>query len=183
MTIEDTLREIKKELRANMNGVASSYMRQHGADYHVNFGIELPRLREIAAHFSPDHQLARRLWHENVRESKILAAMLMPIREFPSEECDLWLSQIPNVEIAQMTVLNLFSRLPYAGEKAFEWMAAKEETTQLCGFLLITRLHIQGAELTARDLQEFTDQAHASLSTASLPLRRAIKNALTHIIG
>ena len=109
MNTDDIIQDIKKELRANMNGVASRRMREGGLVYHLNYGIEQPRLQTIAREFEPNHEVAQRLWHENVRECKLLAAMLMPIREFPSEECDLWLRQIPNVEIAQMTVLNLFS--------------------------------------------------------------------------
>lgn len=183
MTTEEILREIKKELRANMNGIASTYMRENGLKYHVNFGIELPRLRYIAAQFEPSHKVAQSLWHENVRESKILATMLMPVERFFPEVCDIWLEQIPNAEIAQMAVFNLFARLPYASDKAFEWMAAHEPLTQLCGFLLITRLRLQGAELSPRALDEFIDQAQSTLPTPDLALRKAVQNAWVHIVG
>ena len=43
----ETLKQIKADFRANMNGVASAHMRESGLKYHVNFGIELPRLQEI----------------------------------------------------------------------------------------------------------------------------------------
>ncbi len=181
MTVDETIREIKKELHANMNGVASRYMRERGLAYHVNFGIELPRLREIASQFQPAHHVAQQLWHEDVRESKLLATILMPIDDFLPEVCDIWVRQIPNAEVAQMAVLNLFSRLPYAMEKAFQWMAVDDPTLQLCGFLLIARLHIQGATLTDRQLDELLDQAQASLPSADVHLRKAIENALTHI--
>ncbi len=183
MTTEETIREIKTELRANMNGVASQLMRQSGLDYHVNFGIELPRLREIATQFVPNHQVAQALWHEDVRESKILATILMPTERFFPEVCDIWVSQITNSEIAQMAVLNLFSRLPDAGTKAFEWMASTNPMHQLCGFLLVARLHIQGNTLSPRSLDEFIDQAEATLPTAAPPLRKAIENAFIHITG
>jgi len=181
MTTEETLREIKKELRGNMNGVASTLMRQRGVNYHVNFGIELPRLQEIARQFAPDHKVAQQLWHENVRESKILATMLMPTANYDPEICDIWAEQIPNAEIAQMAVMNLFSRLPYASDKAFEWMASSQLMLQLCGFLLITRLCMKGARLSERDLQEFNDQAQSAMETTDLHLRKAVQNAIVHI--
>ncbi len=183
MTAEETIREIKHELHANMNGVASRYMRSSGLAYHVNFGVELPRLREIAAQFRPDRQVAQQLWHENVRESKILATILMPVEDFLPDLCDEWVRQIPNAEVAQMAVLNLFSRLPYAMEKAFQWMAVDDPMLQLCGFLLAARLHIQGSTLTERQLDELLDQAQATLPSADIHLRKAIENALTHITG
>ena len=180
MNVEETLAEIKKELRANMNGVASKRMRESGLQYHVNFGIELPRLQMIAREFEPNHELAQQLWHENVRESKILAAMLMPVERFLPDLADIWAEQIPNVEIAQTTVLYLFSRLPYALGKAFEWMATSNELLQLCGFLLIGRLLMQGAVMSERSEQEFLDQVASMGQSGSLHLRKAIANAMAH---
>ncbi|MBO4612395.1 MAG: DNA alkylation repair protein [Bacteroidaceae bacterium] len=180
MNVETTIQEIKKELRANMNGVASQQMREGGLQYHVNFGIELPRLQMIASEFEPNHELAQQLWHENVRESKILAAMLMPVERFLPDVADIWVEQIPNAEIAQTTVLYLFSRLPYASEKAFEWMASNNEILQLCGFLLISRLLMQGGQMNERSEQEFLDQAASLGQSGNLHLRKAIANAMAH---
>lgn len=181
MTTEEILREIKLELRANMNGVVSGQMRQAGANYHVNFGVELPRLQIIAQEFAPNHEVAQQLWHENVRESKILAGILMPTERFSPELCDLWLEQIPNAEIAQMTVMNLFARLPYATEKAFEWIASDREMWQLCGFLLMARLIIQGTILNDRSREELLDQAHSLQNVQNLHLRKAVQNVLIRI--
>lgn len=174
MTTEETIKNIKKELRANMNGIASQYMRENGLAYHINFGIELPRLRDIASEFEPSHEVAQQLWHENVRESKILATMLMPIDRFYPEVADIWVSQVGNTEIAQMAVLNLFSRLPYAPTKAFEWIARDDELTQLCGYLIIARLLRDGAEFNERTTAELKDQMLAVAPDAPLALRKAI---------
>ena len=51
METNETIREIKKQFRLFMNGVVSQSMREKGLEYKVNFGIELPRLKEIAAKF------------------------------------------------------------------------------------------------------------------------------------
>lgn len=174
MTTEDIIRDIKKELRANMNGVASKYMRENGLEYHVNFGIELPRLRTIASELEPNHQVAQQLWHENVRESKILAGMLMPTDNFVEEIADIWVEQIETTEVAQMTALNLLCRLPYAATKAFEWIASEREMTQLCGFLVIARLLMQGAEFNPHSLEELKDQMLSVPANAPLALRKAI---------
>lgn len=181
MEVSEIIQEIKLELRANMNGVVSSQMRGAGMQYHVNFGIELPRLQQIAGEFAPNHEVAQQLWHENVRESKILAGMLMPVDRFYPELCDIWADQIPNAEIAQMTVLNLFERLPYATEKAFEWIAGNNEMLQLCGFLLIGRLLIRGAVFNDRSLEELLDQAHSLQAAPNLHLRKAVQNVLIRL--
>ena len=179
--MEETIRKIKQDLHANMNGVASARMRESGLHYHVNFGIELPRIQDIAKQYTPNHELAQQLWHENVRESKILAAILMPTDRFTPDLADIWASQITNAELAQYTTMLLFARLPYATDIAFLWIASPKEMLQLCGFLLIGRLLIQGVLFNERSLQELHDQATSLLDSPNLHLRKAVSNVLLRI--
>lgn len=178
----DILREIKADLRANMNGVASAKMREAGLHYHVNFGVELPRLQQIAADYTPNHELAQALWHENVRESKILAAMLMPTENFTIEQANLWAGEIPNAEIAQTTVMHLFARLPFADALVFPWLASERTVLQLCALLLATRLIIQGTAFSDADQAELLDQARSlAHPTAPLAIRKAAHNLLLRL--
>lgn len=179
-TVHDNIRAIKAELRAAMNGIASRAIRESGMGYRVAFGIELPRLREIAKDFTPDHHLAIALWQENIRETKMLAIMLYPLNEFDSDMADIWVeSLVPEqAEIAQLLSMDLLSRLPSAADLAFRWMADEREMRQLCGFLVITRLLMQGAELSPDAQAEFLDQAASALPATYLPLRKAVQNAL-----
>ena len=157
--MEEIIKDIKRQFRAAMNGVASASMRQNGLQYKVNFGIELPRLREIAAEYTPDHDLAQALWKENIRESKILAGILMPVERFFPEVADIWVEQMPTQEMAELTTMNLFQRLPYASTAAFRWVSRPEENFQVCGLLLLTRLCMQGREFSEQAGYELVDQA------------------------
>lgn len=159
--MNNVLLEIKKELRANMNGIASAAMRQTD-DYRVNWGIELPRVKMIADEFEPSRELAQTLWKENVRECKILACMLMPTEEFVEEICDIWVENIRTVEIAQLFCLYLVTRLPYASVKAFQWIASEEEMLQNCGYLTLCHL-MRKYQLSEASEEEFLDQAATSL--------------------
>ena len=118
--MKETIKDIKKEFRAAMNGIASARMREAGAPYRLIFGVELPRLQEIAREFTPNHELAQELWNEHVRESKILATMLMPNERFYPEIAYIWVDEIPTAELAQIATMCLFSRLTYAPSLAFE---------------------------------------------------------------
>ena len=200
--MEEILRKIKADFRANMNGVASAHMRESGLSYHVNFGIELPRLQEIAKEVRAEiaasdaaglsgqsgiygknslPKVAQQLWMENVRESKIVAAMLMPTEYFTPELADLWAEQIPNAEIAQTTTLYLFTRLPYASSLIFPWLASERELLQLCGLLLATRMIIQGKEFNEDSMAELVDQAHSLLDSPNLHVRKAAQNLVARI--
>jgi len=160
--IKDTILDIKKELRANMNGIASSAMRQ-SADYRVNFGVELPRIIDISKEFEASHELAQALWKESVRECKILATILMPTEKFDEELCDIWLEDIHTIEIAQLFCLNLVKRLKFASVKAFEWIASDKEMVQCCGYLTMCHVLRMG-ELSERSADEFLDQASTAIN-------------------
>ena len=159
MDLADQIRDIKTQFRLAMNGVASSKMREQGLVYHLNFGIELPRLREIASEYTPNHELAQMLWKENIRESKILATMLMPVDRFYPQVADIWVEQIQTQEIAEIAVINLFQRLPYASTIAFRWVSDSREIFQVCGLLLLTRLCMLKRDFNESAAYELVDQA------------------------
>lgn len=177
MDIQETIRKIKTELRLSMNGVASAYMRDNGMRYKLNFGVELPRLQTIAAEFPQDHDLAQALWKEDIRECKLLAGMLQPINSFYPEIADIWMENMPNLEIAQHTVQHLFCKLPYASQKAFQWIASEHELYQICGYLTLARLFMQGLPPNERAEHELLDQIQTALQT-SPEVRRAAFSAL-----
>ena len=51
MEINEVIREIKSKFRLFMNGVISQSFREKGLQYRLIFGIELPRIKEIAAQY------------------------------------------------------------------------------------------------------------------------------------
>ena len=87
-----------------MNGMVSQSMREKGMEYKLNFGIEYPRIKEIAAGYEPDHELAQALWKENIRECKILAGLLQPADTFYPEIADIWIEGMDYPELAEYTV-------------------------------------------------------------------------------
>ena len=164
MKVQDIISDIKKELHACMNGVASAHARQT-EDYRVNWGVELPRLAEIADEIvgnAASRELAQALWNEQVRECKILACMLMPTADFAEDLCDIWAESIRTEEIATIFCLYLTQRLPYASAKAYEWMASEDRMLQNCGYLTLCHI-LRKYELSADAIDEFLDQAGSTL--------------------
>ncbi len=178
MDVHERIRDIKKQFRLFMNGVVSQSMREKGLDYKLNFGIEVPRIKEIAQGFEKDHEVAQALWKENIRECKIMAGLLQPVESFYPEIADIWVEDMRYPELAELTCMNLFQHLPYASEKAFEWMADDREYFQLCGFLLIARLLMKGNPLNERSEAEFLDQAIVTLQGDNLLPQKAAATAL-----
>lgn len=174
------IKEIKQSFRQMMDGATAQSMRQKGLDYHLNWGATIPRLQQMAADIKADavnqsslYDLAIALWKENVRECKILATMLMPPEDVLPEVIDIWMEQTPNVEIAEQAAFNLYQHLPYAAEKAYQWIASPDDLPQLCGYHVLTRLFSQGQESNERGINEFIDQALAALQSPNVTLQKA----------
>lgn len=178
MDLKEQLRAIKTQLRLSMNGAVSQSMREKGLVYKLNFGVELPRIKAIAAAYEPDHSLAQALWKEEIRECKILAGLLQPVESFLPEIADIWVEDIRNIEIAELTCMNLFQRLPYAPAKSLQWIADEREYLQVCGFLTIARLLMKKGDMTERVENEFLDQAVCAFLSGSYHVRNAVMTAL-----
>lgn len=179
MEVNETVRQIKAQLRLFMNGVLSQSLREKGLQYRLIFGVELPRLKEIAAGYEQNHDLAQALWKEDIRECKILAAYLQPTETFDAELADFWMESVTNTELADYLCMALFRRLPYASQKAFQWMASENRMEQYTGFRLITHLFVlHGTEMNECSSHEFLDQAQAALQGDDLLVKQAAHSAL-----
>ena len=183
MEVQETIKEIKKQFRLFMNGVVSQSMREKGLDYKLNFGIEVPRIKEIASKFEKNHEVAQALWKEKIREGKSMAGWVQPVDTFYPDVADIWVEDMRYPEVAELTVMNLFQHLPYASDKAFEWMAHEEEYFQMCGFLLMARMLMKGCELNERAENEFVDQAMAAIYDESGLVCKAASTALVKYAG
>ncbi|SEA10864.1 DNA alkylation repair enzyme [Prevotella sp. tc2-28] len=169
----ERIKQIKQSFRQMMDGAVAQSMRDKGVNYHLNWGATLPRLREMADEIGPDYDLAIALWKENVRECKILATMLMPPDEILPEVVDIWMDQIPSLEIAEQLSFNLWQYLPYAPEKAYQWLASEREYDQYCGFHVLTRLFMNGQEPNERGINEYVDQLLSALQGPYPSVRKA----------
>ena len=169
----ERIKQIKQSFRQMMDGAVAQSMRDKGVNYHLNWGATLPRLREMADEIGPDYDLAIALWKEDVRECKILATMLMPADKMLPEVVDICMDQIPSQEIAEQVSFNLWQHLPYAPEKAYQWLASEREYDQYCGFHVLTRLFMNGQEPNERGINEYIDQLLSALQGPYPTVRKA----------
>ena len=188
MDLNQQIKEIKQSFRLMMDGMVAASMRNKGANYKLNWGATLPRLRDKAEELKQmfnvsclmfnQYDLAIALWKENVRECKILATMLMPADKMLPEVVDIWMEQTDSQEIAEQASFNLYQYLPYAADKAYTWVASDKELYQLCGFHILSRLFMNKQEPNERGINEFIDQALAALEGDSLMVKKAAMNAM-----
>lgn len=176
--INDKIKSIKQSFRLFMDGAVAKSMRDKGLQYHLNWGIPITRLKEMAMPYGKDYNLAVALWKENIRECKILATLIMPPKEMPIELVELWMEETPSQELAEIAAFNLYQYLSFAPLLAYRWIASSNEIEQICGYQLLARLFMKGQEPNERGVNEFLDQACTALQSSNSGLQRAVYNCI-----
>ena len=138
--LDARIKEIRRKIRLSMNGIVSEQMIQGGIIYKKNFGVSIPRIKEIASTYTPDHNLAQRLWDLKIRETMIMATLLEPIDKFSMESATKWVADLNQIEIAEQTTMNLLCKLPYADKISSDWVQSDQIWLKITGFMLGARI-------------------------------------------
>ncbi len=173
----EVIRNIKKELRLFMNGVTSAQQRRLGMEYNIIFGVSIPHLKEIAGKFPKDEEVARILWKENIRESKLLAIMLLPEKCY-NDVAEQWIGECRYRENADHLAHNILCRLPDAARKALGWINSQENFHYYCGYQTLAHLFRAGRTLNPEQEKIFFSTVKRHLATQQNCKAQAL-NALT----
>lgn len=159
----ETAKALRRSYRLLMNGEAARSMRERGLGYKLNWGASLPDLRRLAADYPKSQSLAIELWKDDIRESRIMATLLMPHDEMSEELTDVWMETATTAELVEMLVHNLLRHVSFAPGLAFRWLASDDRMKQYGGYLLLGKLLAQGQQPNERGREELTDQADAAI--------------------
>jgi 3-methyladenine DNA glycosylase AlkD len=137
--LDAQIAKIKKTIRLSMNGVVADKLTQNGIIYKKNYGVSTPRIKEIAQSYTPNHDLAQRLWSLKIRETMIMATHLEPVDKFTPELAQTWAESFDQLEIIEQSISNLFSKLPFVNSLVIQWIQSEKTWLQITGFLLVCR--------------------------------------------
>ena len=161
----EKIKEIKKSLRLSMNGIVSAHQRRQGLNYKINFGVEIPRLKEIAAGHGKSSSLAQNLWQENIRECKLLAIFLYPAEEFDTATAEKLIAECEFTEIADHLSRTLLATLPEALKASLRWATAENEMTRYCGYSTLSNLFTKKAVLSDEEEKTYYGALKNTLHT------------------
>lgn len=112
------------ELRRERNGAVADAMCLCGKPYGLNYGVSLPTLRRIARAETPDHDFARYLYVQDVRELRLAALYVAQPERVTADEAAFWAAGIVNSEVAEEASFALLSRVGVLPAIFESWMAA-----------------------------------------------------------
>ena len=137
---ERIFQEILSRIKRLQNREVVNSMKKRGIDYNVNFGVSVPMLQLLASEYSSNHLLSLKLWNKQWRETMIMATLLGDPLEVTENQIDFWVRNFTTMEIAEQAAMNLFSKTPFAYQKAFEYCLGKKLLVKIVGLLMIGRL-------------------------------------------
>lgn len=112
------------ELRRERNGAVADAMCLCGKPYGLNYGVSLPTLRRIARAETPDHDFARYLYVQDVRELRLAALYIAQPERVTADEADFWAAGIINSEVAEEASFALLSRVGVLPALFRSWITA-----------------------------------------------------------
>lgn len=172
MNNEEIIKSIKNDFRLGMNGVISTSLRNKGMDYKIIFGLSLPQLRRLAEKYQQNKEVASKLWNENIRESKLLASMIYPYNEMDIEEAKRWIEDIRYPEVADISTMFLFSKLPYAEQLCLDYAKSKDESKIYFALRLFIRLLINRVTISSKAIDDIKkiaqEYVNSNISSISL---------------
>jgi len=134
--MEDKVLNIISQVKQRMNGAVVESMVEQGIIYKVNYGVTIPELKQIAQPFIGDHDLAIRLFEEDIRECKIIASMIDDPAKVTGEQIDSWSEGFENQEIVEQVCNNLFCKSDFALPRSFEWCLEDDDLLKKAGLLI-----------------------------------------------
>lgn len=145
----ELLRRVKKQ----MNGAVTDSMRERGLDYSLNYGVSAVTLKQIAAGFAPDHEFARFLYRQDVRELKLSAFYIADPAKVTESELDFWATGVVNSEVAQYLAFVLMGRSDIASIAVRRWITSDSVPLRYAGLMTLVRMAVLGRE-TPKDIDE-----------------------------
>jgi 3-methyladenine DNA glycosylase AlkD len=134
--MEEKVQDILVQIKKHQNGAVVDSMQESGIIYKVNFGVTIPELKQIAQPYKGNHDLATRLFEEDIRECKIIASMIDDPAKVTGDQIDSWSEQFTNIEIVEQVCSNLFWKSDFALPRSFEWCHDDDNLLQKAGLLI-----------------------------------------------
>lgn len=110
-------------MRRQRNGAVVDGMHCYGAACGLNYGVSLPTLRTIARAETPDHDFARLLFRQDVRELRLAALHVAVPERLTIDEAEFWAAGLDNSEVAEEAAFALLHRSPVFPQLFESWIA------------------------------------------------------------
>jgi hypothetical protein len=126
-------------VRKEMNGAVSESMSTDGNNYGLNYGVSIATLREIAATEQRDHDFAKYLYQQQVRELRLMACHLAEPDKVDIHDFPFWARGIRNPELAEELAFALLSKIYDINSLMGIWTTESSELISYAALMAASR--------------------------------------------
>ena len=182
-TIQEILREIRKEFFAFRNGIIADKLRKAGDPHSMIMGCLLvdvvaiaQRTREAIDDDEKLASIAQELWNDtNSRECRLAAPMLYPIQLMTESLAKEWYETVETVEVADNLCHKLLRQLPNAHNLFRQLIGDERLLIKYTGYRLMLNLLLLGKEQPSATLKTIVE---GEATNAMPPLSQLLKDIL-----
>lgn len=143
-------------MRKQMNGAVADTMYYYGQNYGLNYGVSLPTVREIASAEGKDHELARYLFKQQVRELRLAAMHIADPVLFTHEEAMAWADGITNSELAEEMAFALLPHTVALAKIYAAWTTSGDEFLAYSAMMAASRTQLASTQEIILSVKEVT---------------------------
>ena len=129
------------EMRRNMDGVTAEAMYNAGVRGLLNYGVGIPAIRRIAREAGKDHQFAKFLYRQQVRELRMAAVSVAEPECVTADELAFWLEGSPATELLDELAMQLISRTapPVQDAVVGQWLERGDSAARYAAMMSLAR--------------------------------------------
>lgn len=144
-------------------------------------GIYHKDLKELAKQIGKDDALAQELFDTGIYEARLLTSKIHSPKGVTEELMDYWTATFENWEICDSFCMGLYSKTPYAVDKAIEWSAHKDEFIKRAGFAIMAAYVLADKKADNPTYEQFFPIMIREASDERIYVKKAINWALRNI--
>ena len=158
---------ILKSLNKLMDGDVSYQMKQKGLEYKLNYGASILWLRQLSKKYIGNNELANRLWHREIRETMILATLIIDPQTGSDHIIKEWLQMIPTNEIAEQLGANTIWKLDDTYSTCSLLLQSENNLQQSAAWVAVATFLQKGNHLTNQEIEMLLNQIISDLENDS----------------
>lgn len=139
------------ELRREMNGAVAESMQRGRCGYGLNYGVSVPTIRAIAGRVGTDHEFARFLYRQDVRELRMAAPTIADPQDVTPDNLDEWFDGRMPEELIEELAMRLLSRCgrPVLEALCRQWLSAGGADRRYAALMALARARAEEFDTAA----------------------------------
>lgn len=177
----DSVQKIIDELKSLSSAKGKATQEYFGITGVSSFGLTTPQMRMVAKRIGKNHELAMQLWKTGNHEAKHIAIFISDPKMVNEKFAEQLLKDFNSWDIVDNCCGTLFTKIPFAFEKAIEWTKNKTEFQKRAGFVMMAELAIHNKTAEDKKYEKFFPHIIRESHDERNFVRKAVNWALRQI--